>query len=198
MKQPHTHVSLANRLTSRTRPLPQIEVSLGPAVSGWVLRTAAVLTTGGFALACVQRAGLIEWLAWVIVLLASVVMAIWTASVVAHSTVVIAGVLLTLSHGPFDPIVFWLIPLAYLAGRCAWWAERVALSGRVELAALAVGLPRDLAVVVGTLALGAVVLLVPGQSAVLMIVGGVAAVLLAWLVFAVPGQSRSARNTEGE
>lgn len=164
----------------RTRP--PIAVDLGPTVSGWVLRTLAVVATAALATICMQRSGVGAGLGWTIVTLATVLMAVRPSTFVAQTTLVVSGLLLCLSAGPFDPLVFVLIPLGYAAHQLAWWADRTALSCRVELSALVGGLGRGLALVAGTASLGVVVWLAPRPSDALVVAGGVALVALTWLV----------------
>lgn len=167
-------------------PLPRVGVSLGPAVSGWVLRVLAAVAAGGLLAVATQRTGMYGGFGWTVVGVATIVMAFWPTTGVAHAAVVVSGFLVALDgQGPFDPVVFGLIPLAYAAVRLAWWAERVALPARVELVALARGLGRGCALVGGTLAFGALVFVLVGQSsAVAVVAGGAALAVLGGLLIA--------------
>lgn len=169
------------------RPLPRVGVSLGAAVPGWLLRAAAVIAVGGLLTVATQRTGMYPGLGWTIVGIAIAVTVVWPTTAFAHAAVVAAGFLIALDgQGPFDPVVFALIPLGYAAVRLAWWAERVSLAARVELAAFVPGLGRECAFVGGTLALGAVAFLLVGRpSAAGVVLGGVGLAALAWLVAVV-------------
>lgn len=177
---------LLRDLPDRERPLPRVAVTLGSTVPGWLLRTAAAVASGGALAVGTQRLGMNGGFAWALVGIATVVMAIWPATAVAHMVLVVTGLLIALDgHGPFDPVVFALIPLAYAAVRLAWWAERVAPAARVEVAALRRGLGRGLALVCGTLGLAALAFLLAGEaSTVAVTAGGVALIVLTWLVLA--------------
>ncbi|MGC3994323.1 MAG: hypothetical protein QM779_09495 [Propionicimonas sp.] len=168
------------------RPLPRIGVDLGPTVPGWVLRAGAVVATGGCLVIATQRSGVADWLAGVLVVVGVVVMALWPSMTAACTATVVTGLLVAADgYGPFDPVVFGLVPLVWVGIRLAWWAERVALPARVEVAALARGVPRGLVLVGGTLVVGALAFELAGRpSSVLVLIGGVALVVLAGLVFA--------------
>ncbi|MEA4942876.1 MAG: hypothetical protein VB080_00415 [Propionicimonas sp.] len=167
------------------RPLPRVEADLRPAVPGWLLRLALVLTTSVLVGLATQRAGMVSGLAWTLVGIAAVATVIVPTGTVAHLAVVASGLFVAVGgHGPFDPALFALIPLAYAAVRLAWWTQRVGFTTRVELAALIRGLPRGLALVGGTAGFGALILIATGHpSPVAVIAGGLALVVLAWLLF---------------
>lgn len=167
------------------RRLPRVAVDLGPTVPGWLLRTGAVVATGACLVVAGQRSGVAGWLAGTLVVLAVALMALWPSTAVALVAAVVSGLLIAAdAYGPFDPVVLGLVPLVWLSFRLAWWAQRVALTARVEVAALARGVPRGLALVGGTLATGAVAMLWAGRpSAVLVLVGGAALLGLSGLVF---------------
>lgn len=161
------------------RPLPRVVVSLGPTVPGWALRAAAAVLAGGLVGIASQRLEMAAGVAWTISVLAVAVMAIWASLTVAGGVVVLSGLLIAGGgHGPFDPVVLALIPLAYLLVRLAWWAERVSLPARVEWAALAVGVPRGIVLVGATVAFGA---LGGRPNPWAVVAGGVALVALAGL-----------------
>lgn len=178
------------------RPLPRVGVALGSSIPGWVLRAAAAIATGGLLAVAMQRTAVYPAFGWTIVSIVTAVMAIWPATPVAHAAVVAAGFLIALDgHGPFDPVVFALIPLGYAAVRLAWWAERVTLAARVELAAFVPGLGRGCAVVGGTLALGSLAFVLVGRpSAIAVLAGGAGLVALgAFLLVARPVRPTSGR-----
>lgn len=171
------------------RPLPTVDVDLGPTLPGWLLRVVLGVAAAGLLAAAAARtpaltAGIVigSSLALVAFLVAR------PRPAVAAVTLVAAGMLLIGSaHAPFDPWALVLAPLGYVVVRAAWWADHVPLTARVEVAALAAGWRQDAAVLGGTLLLGAVALPVSGGSwAGGVLVGGVALVLLASL--ALPGQ----------
>ena len=165
------------------RPRPAVQVDLGPAVPGWALRALAAVATATLATICLQRVGVGAWLGWTIVVVATALMAVRPSTLVAQTTLVVSGLLFALAgSGPFDPVVFVLIPLGYTAHELAWWAERTAWTCRVELRALAAGHGRGLVLVAGAEALGVVMWLAPRPSAALVVAGGVALVVLTWLV----------------
>lgn len=166
------------------RPLPRVAAELGPFVPGWLLRLAAVAATAAMVALTAQRTTMISELAWTITGVAAVLMAALPSTVVAHAAVVTAGLFVALGdHGPFDPVVFGLIPLAYVAVRLAWWAERVSLLARVEVAALARGLPRGLVLTGATAGFGALVFLITGHpNPVAVVGGGLGLVMLIWLM----------------
>ena len=165
------------------RPRPAVQVDLGPAVPWWALRALAAVATATLATICLQRAGVGAWLGWTIVVVATALMAVRPSTLVAQTTLVVSGLLFALAgSGPFDPVVFVLIPLGYTAHELAWWAERTAWTCRVELRALAAGHGRGLVLVAGAAALGVVMWLAPRPSAALVVAGGVALVVLTWLV----------------
>lgn len=165
------------------RPRPAVQVDLGPAVPGWALRALAAVATATLATICLQRSGVGAWLGWTIVVVATALMAVRPSTLVAQTTLVVSGLLFALAgSGPFDPVVFVLIPLGYTAHELAWWAERTAWTCRAELRALAAGHGRGLVLVAGAEALGVVMWLAPRPSAALVVAGGVALVVLTWLV----------------
>lgn len=165
------------------RPRPAVQVDLGPAVPGWALRALAAVATATLATICLQRSGVGAWLGWTIVVVATALMAVRPSTLVAQTTLVVSGLLFALAgSGPFDPVVFVLIPLGYTAHELAWWAERTDWTCRVELRALAAGHGRGLVLVAGAEALGVVMWLAPRPSAALVVAGGVALVVLTWLV----------------
>ena len=168
------------------RPLPRVAVTLGPTVPGWLLRAAAAVAAAAVLAIAAQGVGTSPGLAWAMVGIAAAIMAVWPSTAAAHTAVVVGGLLVALdAHGPFDPVVFALIPLAYATVRLAWWAERVAPAARIELAALGRGLGRGATLVGGTLALGGFAFLFAGRpSAIGVLAGGVALVALTWLVLA--------------
>lgn len=167
------------------RPLPRVTAELGPALPGWVLRLASVLATAALVAVATQRTSMVAGLTWTLIGGAAVVTAILPAAAVAHVVVVLSGLLVAFGgHGPFDPVVFGLIPLAHAVVRLGWWAERVTPTGRVEFRALTRGLRRDLLPVAATLGFGGLVYLVTGHpNPVAVIVGGTALVGLTWLVW---------------
>lgn len=164
------------------RPLPRVEISVGRSVPGWLLRIASVLATTSMMALAAHRSILAEGLAWTLIVAAGLASAFLPSVVVTHIAVVMTGVCLAASpYGPFDPLVFGLIPLAYLAVRLARWNEGVALSARVELAVLAHGLPRGAGFVGATVVFGAVVFLIAGHpTPIAVVAGGLALVALAW------------------
>ena len=165
------------------RPRPAVQVDLGPAVPVWALRALAAVATATLATICLQRSGVGAWLGWTIVVVATALMAVRPSTLVAQTTLVVSGLLFALAgSGPFDPVVFVLIPLGYTAHELAWWAERTAWTCRVELRALAAGHGRGMVLVAGAEALGVVMWLAPRPSAALVVAGGVALVVLTWLV----------------
>ncbi|MBN9105559.1 MAG: hypothetical protein J0I14_11210 [Propionibacteriaceae bacterium] len=168
------------------RPLPRIAADTGPSVPGWALRLGAAVATGTVLAIGTQRVGTYAGVGWTVVGLATALMLIWPAPILALAAMVVSGLLVALDgYGPFDPVVFALIPLAYSAVRLAWWAERVAPGARVELAALGRGLPGGLAATGGAVAVGGLTFgLVGRPSAVGVIAGGVALVALAGLLLA--------------
>lgn len=170
----------------RARPLPRIGAALGPAVPGWVLRAAAALLPGALLLIATGRLAMDAGVAWTLVWICVAVVAIWPSPSMALAAVVASGLLLALDgHGPFDPVVLGLIPLAYASVRLGWWAQRISWIARVEWAALARGVPRGLAFVGGTVVVGALVLPLAGQPlGPAVVVGGAAVVVLAGLLFA--------------
>lgn len=168
------------------RPLPRIGVVLGPTVPGWVLRAATSLASGLLLLIATGRLAMDAGVAWTLVWICVAVIAVWPSPSMALVAVVASGLFLALDgHGPFDPVVLGLIPLAYASVRLGWWAQRVSWTARVEWAALARGLPRGLAFVGGTVAVGALVLPLAGQPlGPAVVAGGAALAVLAWLVMA--------------
>jgi hypothetical protein len=168
------------------RPLPRVGVGLGWSVPGWVLRTAAALATGALLGIATRRAGLDPAFGWTVTVIATAFMAFWPGTGVASVALVISGLVVAVDgRGPFDPVVFGLIPLGYAAVRLAWWAERVSVVARVELAALARGLGRWAAVTAGTLAFGVVAFALAGRpSALALVAGGAALIAVVWLVSA--------------
>lgn len=186
LQMPLAELPFLRDLPEAERPLPRIDAELGRSVPGWLLRVAAVIATGAVLAVATRRAEMDPAFGWTVTVAAAAVMAFWPATGVANVTVVIGGFLIALDgHGPFDPIVFALIPLGYAAVRLAWWAERVSIVARVEVAALERGLGRWLAVTSATLALGAVAFALAGRpSAVALVAGGAAVVGLVWLVVA--------------
>lgn len=171
---------LRNLPNLRDRPLPRVEARIGPSVPGWTLRAASALTAATM-LALATRP-MAAGLAWTLVGIAALVTA--TLPAAAHGVVVVSGLLIAGGgQGPFDPIVFALIPLAYATVRLAWWSERAELTARVELAALARGLPRALVLTLGTAGFGVIVLLLTGRpNPVVLLAGGAALVALVWLL----------------
>ncbi len=176
---------LRNLLDIGDRPLPHVGADLGPALPGWVLRAASVLVTATMVGIAAGRSALAGGLAWTLVGIAAVVTAILPAPAVAQVAVVASGLFVAVGdHGPFDPAVFALIPLAYSSVRLAWWTERLPLTARVEIAVLSRGLPRALAFTGGTLGLAALAFLLAGRpNPLAVIAGGAALVALTWLVF---------------
>lgn len=170
------------------RPLPRIEADLGPALPGWVVRAASVLVTATMVGIAAHRTTLAAGPAWSLVGMAAAATAILPAAAVAQVAVVASGLLLALGgHGPFDPAVFALVPLAYASVRLAWWSQRLPLAARVEIAALTRGLPRALAFTGGTLALAGVAFLLTGRpNPFAVVAGGAALVGLTWLVVLRP------------
>ena len=168
------------------RPLPRVDVGLGWAVPGWRLRAAAALATGALLGIATRRAGLDPAFGWTATVIATTLMALWPATGVASVALAISGLVVAVDgRGPFDPIVFGLIPLGYAAVRLAWWAERVSVVARVELAALARGLGRWVAVTAATLVLGTLAFGLAGRpSALALVAGGAALVAVVWLVSA--------------
>lgn len=167
------------------RPLPRVGADLGPALPGWVVRAASVLVTATMVGIAAGRSAMAAGLTWTLVGIAAVVTAILPASAVAQVAVVASGLFVAVGgHGPFDPAVFALIPLAYASVRLAWWTERLPLIARVEVAALTRGLPRALAFTGGTLGLAGLAFLLAGRpNPLAVIAGGAALVVLTWLVF---------------
>lgn len=167
------------------RPLPRVEADLGPALPGWVVRAASLLVTATMVGIAAGRSAMPAGMAWTLVGIAAVVTAILPAAAVAHIAVVASGVFVALGgHGPFDPAVFALIPLAYASVRLAWWAERLPLTARIEISTLTHGLPRALAFTGGTLGLAGLAFLLAGRPNPLAVTaGGAALVALTWLVF---------------
>ena len=170
----------------RARPLPRIGAALGPAVPGWVLRAAAALLPGALLLIATGRLAMDAGVAWTLVWICVPVVAIWPSPSMALAVVVASGLLLALDdHGPFDPVVFGLIPLAYASVRLGWWAQRISWIARVEWAALARGVPRGLAFVGGTVVVGALMPPLAGHPlGAGVVVGGAAVVVPSGLLFA--------------
>mgnify|MGYP001428763812 CR=1 FL=1 len=168
------------------RPLPQVEVSIGRSVPAWLLRIVLVVATTSLVALAAHRSIIADGMAWALIVAAGLAPLFLPSAAVVHVVVVIAGVCLATSpHGPFDPLVFALIPLAYFAVRLVRWNEGVALGARVELAALARGLGRGVGFVGATLAFGAVVFLIAGHpSPVAVVAAGLALVALAWTLIA--------------
>lgn len=164
------------------RPLPRVVVNTGPTVPGWLLRAASALVTAGIAAIATWRLVPDADLIWATALVAAAATAVYPAA--THVVVVIAGILiLGAGHASFDPVVYPLLPLAYTGARLAWWAGRVSATARVELAALARGIPRAVGFIGGTAACGALVSLIAGQqNALAVVAGGAALVALAWLL----------------
>lgn len=167
------------------RRLPRVAVPLGPSLPGWALRVASAVLAGAVLLVATGRVGMDPGVAWTVAGIVVGVMAIWPAPTVAQGVVVLAGLFVAWDpYGPFDPVVLALVPPAYALVRLAWWAQRVSLTARIEWAALARGVPRGLAFVAGTVAFGAVVLLLAGRpSALVVVAGGAALVVLSGLLF---------------
>lgn len=168
------------------RPLPRVGVHLGWTVRGWLLRAAAAVATGALPAIATRRAGMDPAFGWTLTVVATAVMAFWPGTGVASIVLVISGFVIALDgRGPFDPVVFALIPLGYAAVRLGWWADRVSLVARVELAALARGLGRWVAATVGTLGLATVAFALAGRpSAWGLVAGGAALVVVVCLVAA--------------
>ncbi len=166
--------------------LPRVQVSLGRTVPGWVIRAVAVILIAVLLVIATGRVGMDAGFAGMILVVAVAVMALRPSAALAQTVIVVSGILIGLdAHGPFDPVVFALIPLAYVVVRFAWWAQVVSLSARVEVGALVRGDWRGLALVGGTVAVGALIFLVAGQPLGLaVVIGGAALVVLAGLLFA--------------
>lgn len=150
------------------RPLPRVEVELGPTVPGWTLRLAAVtVTTGTLALAAstgsmlegfaetfrFAAAGLGLWVAWKPGHRPALVTAVLVASVLAFRSA--DGVL---ASGA------WLAALVYLGLRLCVWTAATGLAARVELAALRRAARTDGLVVAATVLLGLAAQTVEGGS----------------------------------
>jgi len=166
--------------------LPRVQVSLGRTVPGWAIRAVAVILIAVLLVIATGRVGMDAGFAGMILVVAVAVMALRPSAALAQTAIVVSGILIGLdAHGPFDPVVFALIPLAYVVVRFAWWAQVVSLSARVEVGALVRGAWRGLALVGGTVAVGALIFLVAGQPLGLaVVIGGAALVVLAGLLFA--------------
>ena len=167
------------------RPRPRVTADLGPSVPGWAVRLAAVVVATALVTAAAGRTTMAEALAWGVILLAAGAMAVFPSGAVAHLATAAGGVLVAVGgHGPFDPVVFGLIPLAFLTAHLARRAEGVGLTARVEVAALVRGLGRGLAFTAATLGFGALAFVLTGHPNPLAVVaGGAALVVLTWLLF---------------
>ena len=156
------------------RPLPRVGVELGWSMPGWLLRVLAAVATGLLPAIATRRAGMDPAFGWTVTVVAAAVMALWPGTGVASIVLAISGFIVALDgQGPFDPVVFALIPLGYAAVRLGWWADRVSLVARVELAALARGLGRWAAVTIGTLGFATVAFALAGRpSAAGLVAGG--------------------------
>lgn len=165
------------------RPLPEVTTETGPTLRGWVLRAVLLVLTPLLVLTAASRTpGLADALVWSVVLLSTGLLVIRPTPTTAGGVVVVSGVLLWgLESEPFDPWSLVVALLAYLLARTTWWAAHLPPRGRVEIAALLVGWPRDLAVLGGTGLLGGLALLVSGATvpgAVLLAALAVAGVAL--------------------
>lgn len=174
------------------RPLPRIEADLGACLPGWALRAAAVVAASALVTIAAGRTVMAEALAWALFLIAAGLMAALPSGAVGHLTVAASGLLVALGvHGPFDPVVFGLIPLAQLTVHLARRTEGVGLTARIELAALTHGLGRGLAFTAATLGFAGLVYLLAGRpSPVAVVAGGAALVVLSWLLFVRTPQHR--------
>lgn len=167
------------------RPRPRVAADLGPSVPGWAVRAAALLAATALVTVAAGRTTMAEALAWGLILLTAGALAVFPSSTVAHLVTALGGVLVAAGgHGPFDPVVFGLIPLAFLTVHLARRAAGVGLTARVELAALLRGLGRGLVFTAATLGLAALAFALTGRPNPLAVVaGGAALVVLTWLLF---------------
>lgn len=170
----------------REAPLPVVRVGHGAVVPGGALRVAAVVAVVGLVWATAARtplpAGLVTTFAAGLALWALV----RPGHVPAHAAVVAsAALLLGSSDAPFDPAALWLAPLAYVTVRLNWWAGQVGRRTRVEAAALRRIGTRDVVVLAGAVAVGALAWAASGTAVAGLVLLGVAAVLaLAWRLLA--------------
>lgn len=163
---------------------PRVDVGTGPTTGGIALRAgllvaAAVLT--GLALGPVVPA---PGLRWALAVVAGGVVAWHCVPPVPHVLVVLAGLALAGTPGPFAPVALALVALAHVVLRLAWWAAHVPPTGRVELRALVPDARRLVVIQAGVQAAGLALLLVAGTAAPAFVVavGGLALVALTLLV----------------
>ncbi|MCA5894758.1 hypothetical protein LEP48_15570 [Isoptericola sp. NEAU-Y5] len=173
-----------HRLRLDRRPLPLVEVTVGPWVPGWVFRLAACVAVGALVLLAAGRTGLLPTIA----VGAALLLAAWAAARPgpgpAHVAVVASAVIL-LGTGttPFDAAVLWLAPLGYVAVRLGWWASWLGPLARVEVAALGRAAARDAVVVLATFPVALAAWVVAGRPvAALVVLGFVALAAFAWII----------------
>ena len=171
---------------TRQRPLPRVEVELGPTVPGWALRAAAVVVTSGALILATLTGSVIEGFADTL-LLAAAAIGLWVAWKPGHQPALLTAVLVALllafrdGHGALAAGT-WLAPLAYLALRLCVWTACTGLTARVELAALARSAGTDGLVVGATILLGALAQSLERRSFAGLAVGAVALLGLVLLV----------------
>jgi hypothetical protein len=167
------------------RPLPRVDVTLGPWIPGTLLRLAAPLTTATLLLLAATPAPLPPDLDWTIRALA---LALAASAIVrpghapALIAVVVTAFLMLATRTPHPANTLWLASLAYVAYRLGTWSATIGWSTRIELTALARATARDAVVLAVTLAVGGVGLLASGRSLPALLTIGTAGLLaLAWL-----------------
>jgi hypothetical protein len=168
-----------------TETLPRVGVETGRWVPGWLLRTAAVLVTGGTPLLAAPFAPASD--GWTMVALIAVALAVATAWRPGYRVALIAVVVVAVltAVAPDDDGLAraaGTAPLAYVGLRLQVWAAAIWPSARIELAALSRSARTDLIVVAATVLLGVVAALVEGASFAGLAVGAVALLLLVVLL----------------
>ncbi|WP_277210355.1 hypothetical protein [Isoptericola croceus] len=164
------------------RPLPAVRIEHGRAVPGWTFRIGATFAVAGLLAGAGSRSGLVDGVVVAVTIGLTVWAAVRPGRTTGHLAVLVAGLFLLGSPAaPFDPAALWLAPLAYLAVRLGWWAERAGRRSRVETAALWRSGRRDVAVVGATVAIGGLASVATGTPvAGLVLLGGAALLALAW------------------
>jgi hypothetical protein len=173
---------LVARLRRTDRPLPEVTVEHRAAIPGWTLRLAFTAAVPLFVYAVAAQ----TYVSPGLVTAVAVVMTVWAAinpgPSVSHFTVLVSALFLLTTPDPFLPSVLWLAPLGYAVTRLGWWASHTGPRTRVELAALGHATARDGAVILVTVAFGAVAASLAGRPiGAVVALGSAALAALAWL-----------------
>ncbi|MGN7701270.1 hypothetical protein [Cellulosimicrobium sp. 22601] len=128
---------LVRREVVTAGPRPRLEVETGRAVAGWWPRVVLLVLATAFTGAALQTTGLAPSFVWGTAVALGTATAFLPAPPVPHVLVLLGGLLLIVEgDGPFDPVVFALLPLGHLVLRAAWWADHVPPDARAELRAV--------------------------------------------------------------